>query len=329
MKRALITGGAGFVGRHMAHRLLSDGWAVQTVDLKPLDVDYLRPADLESYAHEHWEGDVREWFLSDGARYDLIVHCAANVGGRAAISGDPLWVAENLELDTAMFRWAVSTRQPRVVYYSSSAAYPVWMQRGEQARAEFRLQENEIDLDLYFLPDQTYGWAKLTGEYLATHARAAGVAVHVLRPFSGYGEDQGTEYPFGAFIERAKKREDPFEIWGDGRQVRDWVHIDDVIGATLAVIEADYQEPVNVCTGRAVSMGELVDMIALEIRKGGDHAPIGTPARRDNAYYPDKKRLTDKPNGPCVYRVGDPTRLKTIYKPQISIERGIRRALDV
>jgi nucleoside-diphosphate-sugar epimerase len=106
-------------------------------------------------------------------------------------------------------------------------------------------------------PDQTYGWAKLTGEMLAEHARAAGVAVHVLRPFSGYGEDQGTEYPFGAFIERARKREDPFVIWGDGRQVRDWVHIDDVIGATLAVVEADYQEPVNVCTGRGVSMAEL------------------------------------------------------------------------
>jgi nucleoside-diphosphate-sugar epimerase len=249
VKRALVTGGAGFVGRHMTTRLLSDGYAVQTVDLLPLDIDYLAPIEHLSTAHEHWEGDVREWFMTDSTRWDLVVHCAANVGGRATIDGNPLWVAENLELDAAMFRWAVDYRLPRVVYYSSSAAYPVELQHG---RWPDLLAEWMIDPEEPKLPDAIYGWAKVTGEMLAEHARAAGVAVHVLRPFSGYGEDQGTEYPFGAFIDRAKRRADPFEIWGDGRQVRDWVHIDDVIGATLAVIEADYQEPVNVCTGRAV-----------------------------------------------------------------------------
>jgi nucleoside-diphosphate-sugar epimerase len=322
VKRALVTGGAGFVGRHMTQRLLTDGWMVQTVDLVPLDIDYLAPGDLQSFAHEHWEGDVREWFMMDsGGRWDLVVHCAANVGGRATIDGDPLWVAENLELDAAMFRWAADYRLPRVVYYSSSAAYPVELQDGRDCldcghRPHGPLREDDIQLDQARIgkPDNTYGWAKVTGEMLAEHARAAGVAVHVLRPFSGYGEDQGVEYPFGAFIDRAKRRADPFEIWGDGRQVRDWVHIDDVIGATLAVIEADYQEPVNVCTGRAVSMEDLAYLIVRAIQ--------------DPDYRPDLKRLTTAPNGPCVYRVGDPTRLKMIYKPQISIEQGIRRALD-
>jgi nucleoside-diphosphate-sugar epimerase len=63
--------------------------------------------------------------MTDNGCWDLVVHCAANVGGRATIDGNPLWVAENLELDAAMFRWAVAMRLPRVVYYSSSAAYPV------------------------------------------------------------------------------------------------------------------------------------------------------------------------------------------------------------
>jgi nucleoside-diphosphate-sugar epimerase len=255
------------------------------------------------------------------------VHCAANVGGRATIDGNPLWVAENLELDAAMFRWAVAMQIPRIVYYSSSAAYPTRFQEPESMHYTPRaLDEDMIDLSrigtrgqvrVFGTPDQTYGWAKLTGEMLAEHARAAGVAVHVLRPFSGYGEDQGTEYPFGAFIDRAKRRADPFEIWGDGRQVRDWVHIDDVIGATLAVIDADYQEPVNVCTGRGVSMREL----AMACMKA-----VSATEREFVAW--DIQYRPTAPNGPCVYRVGDPTRLKTIYKPQISIERGIRRALD-
>jgi nucleoside-diphosphate-sugar epimerase len=322
MKRALVTGGAGFVGRHMTARLLTDGWAVQTVDLKPLDIDYLAPYGLQSFAHEHWEGDIREWFMLNVGRYDLIVHCAAVVGGRATINGDPLSVADNLGIDAALFQWAVATRQPRIVYYSSSAAYPVdiqsahadWYRRAVTPKGMAESEINLRDALRIGRPDAIYGWSKLTGEILAEHARAAGVAVHVLRPFSGYGEDQDLVYPFRAFIERAKKREDPFRIWGTGRQVRDWVHIDDVIGATLAVIDADYQEPVNVCTGRGVSMRELASMILKE------QAPVGP--------WPQLQSQPDMPDGPCQYRVGDPTRLKTIYKPQISIEQGIRRAFQ-
>jgi nucleoside-diphosphate-sugar epimerase len=283
------------------------------VDLKPLDIDYLAPIEHLSTAHEHWEGDVREWFMTDNGCWDLVVHCAANVGGRATIDGNPLWVAENLELDAAMFRWAVAMQLPRIVYYSSSAAYPVDSYQQDAGRTTGSMEDRSRRAEAPSDAGSDYGWAKLTGEMLAEHARAAGVAVHVLRPFSGYGEDQGTEYPFGAFIDRAKRRADPFEIWGDGRQVRDWVHIDDVIGATLAVIEADYQEPVNVCTGRGVSMRELAE-----------HDPEGTGPGSVAATEVHR----DAPNGPCVYRVGDPTRLKTIYKPQISIEQGIRRALD-
>lgn len=312
MKRALVTGGAGFVGRHMTVRLLLDGWRVQTVDLKPLDIDYLDAGPLISFAHEHWEGDVREWFFweRDPARYDLIVHCAAVIGGRATINGSPLNVADNLSIDTALFQWAVDTRQPRIVYYSSSAAYPTFLQRVNSTTV---LMESDIGR-LAPDPDSIYGWAKVTGERLAEHARAAGVAVHVLRPFSGYGEDQDESYPFRAFIERAKRKEDPFRIWGTGRQVRDWVHIDDVIGATLAVVDADYQEPVNVCTGRGVSMRELAGLI---LKAQNPYGP-----------WPELKSDPDAPDGPCQYRVGDPTRLKTIYEPEIRLEEGIRRALD-
>jgi nucleoside-diphosphate-sugar epimerase len=319
VKRALVTGAAGFVGRHMTARLLADGWSVQTVDLKPLDVVPLG-SGMVAVAHGHVEMDVREWFTFANVRYDLIVHCAAVIGGRATINGDPLSVADNLGIDAALFRWAVETRQPRIVYYSSSAAYPVDLQEPSigayRAKIGQLLSEDEIRLTPELrigVPDAIYGWSKLTGERLAELARAAGVKVHVLRPFSGYGEDQDEVYPFRAFIERAKKREDPFRIWGTGRQVRDWVHIDDVIGATLAVVDADYQGPVNVCTGRPTSMRELAELII--------------QATQDPGY---RTRITLQPNAPdspCQYRVGDPTRLKTIYKPQISIEQGVRRAL--
>src|SRR5882762_4540552 len=99
-------------------------------------------------------------------------------------------------------------------------------------------------------PDMTYGWAKLTGEVLAGYAIQAGLQVQVFRPFSGYGEDQALDYPFPSFIDRALRWAEPFEIWGDGTQTRDWIHIDDIVGATLAAIDQDVKGPINLGWGR-------------------------------------------------------------------------------
>lgn len=103
-KRVLITGHKGFVGRHFAKYFRNEGWTVDGLDI--VDGD-----------------DCRRYFSHDpgsaGRKWDLVVHCAANVGGRARIDGDPLAVAKNLAIDSDMFRWAARTRQPRVVYFST------------------------------------------------------------------------------------------------------------------------------------------------------------------------------------------------------------------
>lgn len=305
--KVLITGSAGFVGRHF-HRALDDyGAEVLTCDIK--------------------EGrDCRELFRTCEIPFDLVIHCAANVGGRARIDGDPLAVAENLAIDSDMFRWAVRTKQQRVVYFSSSAAYPVELQdpTNRVADANMRLAEQDIRLDLepshvcpYSpLPDQTYGWAKLTGEMLAEHARAEGVKVYVFRPFSGYGTDQDQTYPFPAFIARALRRDDPFVIWGDGTAVRDFIHIDDIVAAVNWALTEDITTPVNLCTGRGTSFNELAQMIV-------DAVPPAGPGQR---YRPEFHHFLDKPVG-CHTRVGDPSRLLEIYKPRVTLEEGIRRAL--
>src|SRR5262249_23155557 len=87
-------------------------------------------------------------------------------------------------------------------------------------------------------PDMTYGWSKLTGEYLATLAASRyGIHVACVRPFSGYGEDQDLSYPVPAIADRAAGRENPLTVWGTGKQARDFVYIDDCIEAMLVVIE--------------------------------------------------------------------------------------------
>lgn len=292
----VVTGALGFLGRHFTAALEARG-------------DYVMPIDLPE---DPGGRDALEFFRYDGHHWDLLIHCAAVSPHRSAIDGRALAVgAGGLELDASMFRWAARTRPGRVVYFSSSAAYPTDLQN-DFARP-WNLREQDIRLDRLNIgtPDAIYGWVKLSGEQLAEAYRTQGGTVTVLRPFSGYGEDQSADFPFGAFRDRAARREDPFVIWGDGTQVRDWIHVDDIVGAVLAAVELGVNGPVNLCTGVGTSMAELAATFCAEA-----------------GYDPAFTYLTDRPAG-VAYRVGDPSRLHEFYTPRISLAEGVRRAVGV
>lgn len=286
--RVLLTGSGGFVGRHLHRALDERGYEITCVELADGD-------------------DALDFFRHDQTRHDIAFHCAAIVGGRASIDGSPLGVATNLALDAWYMRWLIRTKTPRAVYFSSSAAYPVALQQPGDVR---RLYEEDINLAYMEEPDASYGWAKLTGEKLATYAEAEGCRILIPRPFSGFGEDQDVCYPFPAFIRRAKERQDPFEIWGDGSSTRDWIHIDDLVGATLALLDHDVTGPVNLGWGRATSFDEL--------------ARIVTTAA---GYSPQFKHRADAPQG-VHHRVSDPSRMLNHYVPTVTLEEGVRRALN-
>lgn len=294
--RALITGDRGFLGRHFATELKRRGYEVTGLDVKASPGQdcrrYFQRSLIKAHTPGHW---------------DLVVHCAAVVGGRETIERDPLATAESLSIDAEMFRWAAVARPGRVLYFSSSAAYPVTLQTSAQAG---RLAENWIQLWAPGKPDEVYGWSKVTGELLAARLRESGVPVTVVRPFSGYGEDQDESYPFRAILERVRRREDPLELWC-GDCVRDWIHVDDVVAGALAVAESGTAEAVNLCTGRATSFLELAEMMATIAEYG--------PAIKPNPAAPQG----------VAYRVGDPTRMRRFYEPKVSLEDGIRRALRV
>jgi len=291
----LVTGSAGFVGRHMARALRDLGYRVHCIDIAGDGTD------------------CREYFRDyPDDHYELVVHCAAVVGGRTMIDGEPLKLAcEDLSIDAALFDWAMRARPGRIVYFSSAAAYPVALQGRWPVPNHRTLAERMVDLSLPYpqQPDQTYGWVKLTGERLAAEANAIGIPTHVFRPFSGYGSDQDQAYPFPAIIARALRHETPFDIWGDGASSRDWVHIDDVVGAVLAAIEADELGPVNICTGVETTFDQLA---TLAMVAAGYHAGIG--------------HNMSAPQG-VFRRVGDPTRMLEFYTPKVTIEEGVVRAV--
>jgi nucleoside-diphosphate-sugar epimerase len=292
MATALVTGSAGFIGRHFETALREQGWNVHGLDIA------------------HGE-DARDLFrYGTPVSYDLVVHAAAVVGGRQIIDNDPLAQAVNFELDAGLFAWAARARPRRVLYFSSSAAYPVELQDGSARGTRRSLKEADIDLGKPALPDQLYGWAKLTGERLAAYARAKGVGVTVVRPFSGYGPDQDSSYPFPAFIDRALAKEDPFLIWGDGQQVRDFIHVADIVRVSLELVQADDNGPVNLCSGAGTSMEELARLVY-----------------RQAGYDPKIEFVPSAPSG-VPYRVGDDTRAYAWRRGHVPLVIGVNEALQ-
>ena len=240
-----------------------------------------------------------------------VFHFAAIVGGRAKIDGDPMMVALDLAIDAEFFYWICNNKPKRVLYPSSSAAYPIDLQTDDGAIA---LKETDIDFSKMGEPDMTYGWSKLTGEYLAKiAAKFYGVHITCIRPFSGYGEDQDLSYPIPAIAKRAAQKEDPFEVWGTGHQGRDFVHIEDVIDCILlAMDKISDGTAINIGMGRLTTFRDIINVFC-----------------KFAGYKPTIKTLLDKPVG-VHSRYCDMQYVKNElnWEAKISLEEGLRRVYD-
>ncbi len=339
MKVHLVSGGCGFVGRNMVKRLYNttkdnilfiDDLSVGTDPSEWLD----QPMIEDHKGIKVYGPDARLYFLKSDFRdvvhalardpeyikktYGLdfvdfgdIYHYAAIVGGRAKIDGDPMMVALDLSIDAEFFYYITRHKPERVLYPSSSAAYPVNLQTESGAIA---LAESDIDFNNMGQPDMTYGWSKLTGEYLAKiAAQYYGVNITCIRPFSGYGEDQDLTYPIPSLAKRAALKENPFEVWGTGHQGRDFVHIDDVIDCIqLAMNHIHDGTAINIGMGKLTS---FMDIIKVMTGFAG--------------YNPEIKQLLDKPVG-VHSRYCDMTFVENTlgWKAKISVEEGMKRVYD-
>lgn len=292
-RNALVTGSAGFVGRHLVRELERRGFGVIELDTNG------RPPGIS-------DSDALAYFRNSTVRYDLVFHCAANVGGRQAIDHRRSWQMENFALDAAYMQFLERTKPGVAVYFSSSAAYPTYLQTEQYAG--YRLREDHISSNPA-APDAIYGLAKLIGERLVDETEFDRIVV--VRPFSGYGEDQSLDYPFPTYVKRAAMHANPFNVWGSPESTRDWIHVDDVLGAVFALIDTGvFKAPVNLCTGRATSFAELAQLCM-------DAADYQAPIRSAESM----------PQG-CMHRVGDPSFLHNFYTPHIDVETGVAAAIS-
>jgi nucleoside-diphosphate-sugar epimerase len=320
MRKILVTGAAGFVGRHVVKRLLEAGDEVHAVDCVAPYTGGINPNDgwplfdpREHPGFRFYNEDCRSWF--DRVRdtdFDYAFHLAAMVGGRLMIDNNPLAVADDLSIDAAYWQWAKETRPQKTACFSSSAAYPISLQRADHY---VLLREDMISFDGDIgMPDMSYGWAKLTCEYLAQLAyEKHGLKSICYRPFSGYGEDQDDAYPFPSICKRVLEHRgaDVLYVWGTGTQMRDFIHIEDCVDGILATVDKiDDGAAVNLSTGILTSFIQFAEMAA-----------------ESAGYHPQIKGISDKPAGVHA-RGGDTTKQNELgFRYKTDFRTGIERAL--
>lgn len=262
MRKALVCGAGGFIGSHLVKRLKSEGFWVRGVDLK-------RPMFADTAADDFVVGDLRDPVLCRSITdsvFDEVYQLAADMGGAGFIftgenDADILHNSAtiNLNMLDAMHKRGVG----RVFYASSACIYP---------------ERNQLDPDnpncaedsaYPAAPDSEYGWEKLFSERLyAAYARNHGLNVHIARYHNIFGPEGtwrgGREKAPAALCRKVAEAPDggTVEIWGDGKQTRSFLYIDECVEGTTRLLRSEVQGPVNIGSEEMIAINDLARMIA-------------------------------------------------------------------
>ena len=267
-RNALVTGGAGFIGSHLSKALLEKGLKVTVVDnlstgrienlpdgVSFIDGDILNTTLMKNILMEH--------------EIDIIFHEAAKVSVRDSLAEFPKDAETNVMGTISVLHSCPGSQVRKIIYASSMAVY------ADSENPEPVAEDYILD------PISPYGISKLAAEkYLLLLAKEMGISCTVLRYFNTYGIGQQYSPYVGVmtiFINRLLEGSS-IQIFGDGEQRRDFIHVSDVVQANILAMEKDDQGHIfNIGTGIATSVNELADMVcekidpAAEIRHVDEH----------------------------------------------------------
>jgi UDP-glucose 4-epimerase len=311
-EQVLVTGGASFIGSHLVEDLVAAGANVRVAD----DFSSGERANLDSVHNrvEVVDGDLTEKAFADEATRDIetVFHLAADHGGRGYISNYPANCATNMALDNIVYESAANNGVERITFASSACTYPTDIQ---QERRPLREDMVSFDERGGAYADEVYGWAKLMGERsLQAYHEQYDIDASIVRIFTAYGPRENETHAIIALMAKAYAQQDPYQIWGDGEQTRNFTYVKDITRALrLAAENITDATPVNAGIGRYVTINEVVDAIF-------DHL----------GWEPDEREyMTDKPVG-VRHRAADTTRAENLlgWEPEYTVEDGLRRTLE-
>lgn len=311
-KSVLVTGGASFIGSSLVDGLLQRGASVRVVD--DLSSGQLRNIKdhVDSKRIDFIKADLRQEGVIkrsiDGI--DVIFHLAADHGGRGYVDLHQAGPASNLFMDGLLFWHAQEAKVEKIIFASSGCVYPNNIQC--DTSKELYLTENIVGPP--YDADNMYGWAKLMAELtLKAYYKEYGIKSASCRYFTVYGPKGVENHAVIAMIARAFIRQNPFEVWGDGTQIRNWTYIDDIVEGTILAAE-------KINDGTAVNLGtmervKVIDAVKMVMEYTGHKAEI-------------KYRL-DMPVGP-MNRVADNKLAKILldWEPKVKFKEGLKRTVD-
>jgi len=323
-KMILVTGGASFIGSHLVDSLLNGGAEVRVADdlssglLKNLEYSleevsprHYRWRDLNIYV-----GDLKDkrFVKSVMDDVDTVFHLAALHGGRGYIDTHPAECCTNMILDQLVFEEAMKAGVERICFASSACIYPTNLQ--EEVGSTFLLKEEDADPFVFGKAnaDLEYGWAKLMGEMaLKAYHREHGIKTSSVRIFTAYGPRENETHAIIALIAKAFIKMDPYVIWSDGLQDRNFTYVQDIVDAMLlASVKIEDGTPVNAGRDDRITINEAVEKIFKIIK------------------WKPKEIFHDltKPRG-VASRAADLTRARKIlgWEPKVSCDEGFRKTI--
>jgi UDP-glucose 4-epimerase len=298
--KVLVTGGAGFIGSHVADRLIEAGVEVVVVDDLSSGQREAVPPQARFYQADIGDAGLRDLFERE--RFDCVDHHAAQMNVRRSVD-DPVFDARvNILGSLNLLQAAVATGVKKIVFASTGGAI-----YGEQVA--FPADETHQTCPL-----SPYGVAKLAVEkYLAFYEAVYGLPYVALRYANVYGPRQDPHGEAGVvaiFSERLLRAEPPV-INGDGEQTRDFVYVDDVVRANVLAVTTDLRGIYNVGTGRETSVNTLYALLAKHagVALAPHHGPPKAGEQRRSVL--DARKL----------------QTATAWRPEIGLDEGLRRTL--
>jgi nucleoside-diphosphate-sugar epimerase len=312
-RKVLVTGGASFISSHLIDLLIEKGARrIRVVD----DLSSGRLANIQDHLDAGRVELQRADLLVPGVAQeavrgiDVVFHLAAIHGGRGFVDLHQAACAQNLTLDGMLVKAAQEAGVEKFVFASSGCVYPNHLQ-GDVSQ-ELYLSEEMVGPP--YEADNMYGWAKLMTEMtLAAYHRDLGFKSASCRFFTVYGERGVENHAVIAMIARAFVRQDPFEVWGDGTQIRNWTYVGDIVrGMVLAAERIDDGTAVNLGTEERT---RVIDAVREVLRYTGHEAEV--------------KLLPHMPTGP-LNRVASNRLARQLlgWQPEMRFMDGLHRTID-
>lgn len=301
MKKAIVCGAGGFIGSHLVKKLKKEGFWVRGVDLK-------KPEYGKTEADEFVVGDLREQSVCKkilDCPFDEVYQLAADMGGAGYIftgehDADVMHNSATINLNIAHYGQKAGIKK---VFYSSSACiYPAYNQKDpDNPKCS---EESAYPA----APDSEYGWEKLFSErmYLA-YNRNYGLNVRIARFHNIFGPEGtwtgGKEKAPAAMCRKVAEAKDggEIEIWGDGKQTRSFLYIDECLEGVRRLMDSDFTGPVNIGSDEMITINGLAEMAmsiaGKKLKINHIKGPLGVRGRNSDNHLIYKK-LGWKPSAP-------------------------------